>query len=315
MWEEDMDLFYLTLTHLSDIPEHKLATHAHGMKLLKSTAGSPVGNGITEAGKDVIDKAYTLKVKIQETPLKEKNAPVLIDMKHMSLKSRLDLYVHRRLKGYQVPILASHMGVTGYSISEWKNALESAQLLRMETPCVEIVTNRKTAGKWGFLNKAFSFNPWTINLMDEDIEEVVNSKGLIGVSLDVRILGWQDLKSKGDKSELMSLEDFRYFFPERYARITGVKPTEDTESWLIPGKDERHPLALCFNIIHILSVIQTRNDLSEPWHYICLGSDFDGLINPVIECRNSGNFGELELLLLRWLPVGPKILHRRKRRT
>ncbi len=297
MWAENMDLFAMVLTHLSQIPEQLLATHAYGMKMLKDEAIFPIGDGLTNLGKRGVDKASTLKVNGAD-------ASVLIDIKHMSLKSRLDLYAYRKQKGYSTPIIASHMGVTGYSMDEWKGALEEAKIVRLKAsnaPVVKITTSRRPAGEWGVLNKGFTYNPWTINLMDEDIEEVLDSNGLIGISLDVRILGWQDAVSKGEKDEYLSAEEFRHFFPERFKSLS-AETINPAESFLAPTREERHPLSLCFNLLHVVSAGRMRTD-KDPWQHLTIGSDFDGLINPLINCRDASKISNLETVLFRWLPV------------
>ncbi|MGV3557201.1 hypothetical protein [Larkinella arboricola] len=305
LWNSDLDLMSLVITHLSHIPEQLIATHAFGLKMLKDEAAYPIGNGITPAGKRLIDQAYTLQVNAgtAATPTL-KAAPVLIDINHMSLKSRLDFYEYRRSKGYQLPIIASHMGVTGYSIDEWKAALNQATMIRLKAsnmPIVRVETERRIAGKWGTVSKTFTYNPWTINLMDEDIEEVLNSNGLIGISLDVRILGWQNAPGKGEKEEYISAEEFRFFFPDLSKKLAAEK-IDPAESFLVPTKEERHPLAMCFNILHVVSTGQIRTD-KDPWEHITIGSDFDGLINPIINCRDASKTSALEAALIRWLPV------------
>jgi hypothetical protein len=297
MWAQDMDLFSMVLTHLSHIPEQLLATHAYGMKMLKDEAIFPIGDGLTNLGKRLVDKAYTLKVGADD-------APVLVDIKHMGLKSRLDFYAHRKLNNYKSPIIASHMGVTGYSIDEWMGALEEAKIVRLKasnTPVVKLTTSRRPAGEWGAINKAFTYNPWTINLMDEDIEEILESDGLIGISLDVRILGWQDAISKGEKEEYMSAEEFRHFFPTLFKNLS-AETMDEAESFLVPTREERHPLSLCFNMLHVVSAGRIRTD-KDPWKHITIGSDFDGLINPLINCRDASKISNLETILFRWLPV------------
>jgi hypothetical protein len=302
LWKEGMDICYLILTHLSYIGEQPLATHAFGMKMIKHDAVYPRGNGITQGGKEVIDAAYTMTVKNDDDG-KDIPAPILIDIKHMGLKSRLDFYAYRREKGYdKYPILASHMGVTGYSIEEWKAALDEARLVQEnDIPVAGVTIDRKRAGEWGFLNKTFTYNAWSINMMDEDIEAVLNSGGLIGISLDVRILGWQNILGKGDKEEFLSWEDFRYFFPEKFSKLSKDKKIFE-ESFFKPTQEERHPLAMCFNILHIVAVGKMFTNV-DPWKSICVGSDFDGLINPLINCRDASKFPTLEKNLLKWLPV------------
>jgi hypothetical protein len=302
LWDQKLDLCYLVLTHLSHIDQQPLATHAYGMKMIKDASSYPMGNGLYLKGRQVIDAAYTLQVTVKGEEAKQP-APVLIDIKHMSLKSRLDFYAYRREKGYQLPIIASHIGVTGYSISAWKEALADASSMRLESgePVAKIKVNRKTAGFWGAINREFTYNAWSINLMDEDIEAVLNSDGLIGLSLDVRILGWHDALSADEQDEYLSAEEFRFFFPERARQLGLLAP----ESELIPTRQERHPLALCFNLLHLISVGLIRTD-TDPWQHICIGSDYDGLINPVINCRDTSQLPVLEDNLIRWLPVAEK---------
>uniref|UniRef100_UPI0035947C05 membrane dipeptidase n=1 Tax=Pricia sp. TaxID=2268138 RepID=UPI0035947C05 len=203
--EKDLDVLYLTLTHLTHIPEQHLATHAFATKALKHPSFYPFGNGLSELGLEVIDKAYSL--------------PVLIDIAHMSLKSRLDFYKYRKDKDYEnIPIIASHVGVTGYSINDWKHNLDTIKCVNhvdQGIKTVKMYTKPKVAGYWGSnLKKEFTFNPNTINLMDEDIIEVVNSKGIIGVSLDISILGYESgATPEIDSSEFLTTADFMTHFP------------------------------------------------------------------------------------------------------
>lgn len=306
MWQEGMDLFHLTLTHLSHIREQFLATHAYGMKLLKDDSVYPIGNGLSYKGKEVIDAAYTLKVKVKG---KEVDAPVLIDIKHMSLKSRIDFYKYRNEKDYRLPILATHMGVTGYSIAGWKEALTEKVLVKGAVPVVRVTAERKLAGQWGLINKKNTFNAWTINLMDEDIIEIMRSGGLIGVIMDVRILGWQWMPGKGDKEEFITLEDFKYFFPNEslgHAEELKGARVDAEESWIKPTKEERNHLAFCFNILHIVSVTKIYHEKIDPWKHICLGSDFDGLIEPLKSCREASMLSELSQQTIRWMPTAEK---------
>lgn len=308
--KEGLDLFYLTLTHLTHINEQHLATHAFGMKMLKHPTFYPYGNGLSNLGKELIEQCYSRKTN-------GKQQPIVIDLKHLGLKSRQDLYELRQKSNYsKIPLIASHVAVTGYSINEWKDALQtdSCMLYNGESVrAVSITTTRKQCGKWGsFINNDFSFNPWTINLMDEDIVEVIKSNGIIGLTLDVRVLGFQSeygLKLVDD-NEFLSTADFQTHFPQIGIKTLPVKNMEsmvvDTESWLVPTKEERHPLAFCFNIIHIIKTAQLKADSPEPWKQICIGSDYDGLIEPLKVSPNVGSITELRANMIRWLPVALK---------
>ena len=310
MWKRGMDILYLTLTHLTHIEEQYLANHAFGMKLLKHSSFYPHGFGISDQGYDVINAALSNEVE-------GKALPIYIDVKHMSLISRLEYYNYRKEHFPSMPIIASHMGVAGYSIEEWKDNLkiDKLRLHNFETVrSVEVRTERKMVGKWGAINKKFTFNPWTINLLDEDIIEIVDSKGLIGLSMDVRVLGFQALigMTMSDTSEYLSQMEFQHFFPHINLSNLELKDhTEaeaDLESWISPTKDERHPLCFCFNIVHIMTIGQSKSGL--PWEevqkVICIGSDFDGLISPMKICRTSSSYTNLAHHLVRWLPVAIK---------
>lgn len=309
LWEMNFDILYITLTHLSHISEQFLATHAFGMKMLKHAAFYPVGNGLSELGKQVINACY-------RNEMGTINYPILIDIKHMGLKSRQDFYAYRKEQNHaKIPVVASHVGVTGYSISEWRNALnrDKCQVFNFEgVRTVEIEMERRRCGEWGSsLNNDFTFNPWSINLMDDDIQEILESDGLIGLSLDVRILGFQAKigMSSSDQSEFITTADFQTHFPHvGLLNLPGASlesMVEAAESWLVPTKEERHPLCFCFNVVHIVSVGQMRTT-KDPWKNICIGSDFDGLIEPLKICRDTASLNELEVSLKRWLPVASK---------
>ncbi len=308
MWNAGMDMLYLTLTHLTHISEQYLATHAFGLKLIKHPAFYPSGGGISDLGKEVIDVAYEMEINNNKTP-------ILIDIKHMSLQSRLDFYKYRKNRGYTLPIIASHMGVTGYSIKEWKDAINRDKCryhYDQGIRTVKTLMERKTAGKWGAINREFTFNPWSINLMDEDIVAILKSGGLIGLNLDVRILGFQAGVGLGAKEnpEYLSTAEFSTHFPQidvlSFPPVTSEEMVVEEESWLVPTKEDRHPLCLCFNIIHIHIVGSLKGKITSPLSQICLGTDFDGLIEPLKVCREANELDNLEYNLTKWMPIAAK---------
>ncbi|MEP3211139.1 MAG: hypothetical protein ABJN95_18270 [Maribacter sp.] len=320
--ESGMDILYLTLTHLTHIPEQHLATHAFGLKTLKHPSFYPFGNGLTALGKEVIKRAYELKIQNgqHKTTSKQSNgkdtdlaAPVLIDIKHLSLKSREDLYEFRKKNKYNsIPLIASHVGVTGYSIHDWKDNLMLKKCVNhvdQGIKTVKIYTQPKMAGYWGGnIKKEFTFNPCTINLMDEDIIEVANSKGLIGLTLNMDLLGDELNSSKQDDNyEFMTTADFISYFPYNSLKAldyAGKEEMQAEEAWLSPPRRDLHPLNLCYNILHIMAVIGMKtigND--KPEKFICIGSDFDGFIETTKICSDSRRMKDLEASLLKWLPV------------
>lgn len=315
LWDNEMDMLYLTLTHLTYVAEQNIATHAFGMKMLKHASFYPSANGISKMGFDLIKACNDLQ--LVNSQGKKQMAPVLIDVKHLGLKSRLDLYKFREEENIKSPLVASHVGVTGYTVNEWKSSLkeDKCKIYEFEgVRSVEIQTNRKDCGKWGsVLNNDFSFNPWSINLMDDDIIKVLESNGLIGVSLDVRILGFQakvGLNSH-DTSEYLSTQDFKFHFPTiRLKNLPTEKLeslTDEVESWLVPTKEDRHPLCFCFNVIHIVNVGYLAGPEGiNPWDHICVGTDYDGLIEPMKISYDISAISDLEYNLLKWLPIAAK---------
>lgn len=315
LWDNKMDMMYFTVTHLTHVAEQYLATHGFGMKLLKHPSFYPAGNGITPLGFELIKACNELQLKDDQGNMVA--APVLIDIKHLGLKSRQDLYKYRADNNIKLPLVASHIGVTGYTMNEWKQELKTnkCKVIQHEgVRAVEIQMERKNSGKWGsIMNRDFSFNPWSINMMDEDILQVLDSNGLIGISLDVRILGFQALigLNSGDQSEYLSTADFQTHFPNIHLHNLPITPTETmqaaTESWLVPTKEDRHPLCFCFNIIHIINIGLLRGEEGlNPWNHICIGSDYDGLIEPLKICYDISSIKDLEYNLLKWLPTAAK---------
>jgi microsomal dipeptidase-like Zn-dependent dipeptidase len=176
---------FMGLAHLEHNP---LCTHAYGIKFIKHDDFKPVGSGISTLGKDVIREA-----------LKKPNR-ILIDIKHMSLEARKQYYyiLENEYNSERIPILISHGGVTGVS---WDNKPVSCR--RKYRDCIK-VTYFKPKGVMGT-----KFNPWSINLYDEEIRKIVRSDGLIGLNLDERILGAKR-KRRRERVEYFSPGEFNH---------------------------------------------------------------------------------------------------------
>lgn len=267
-------LFYLTLTHLT---RSLICTHAYGLKILKRDAFFPRGKGITELGRNIIRTALD----------NSNNRRILIDVKHMSLQSRLEFYELRQQEFPDAPIIASHVGVTGVSyrqmpIENYKVKRENYVKVRYFQP-VGLGNTR--------------FNPWSINLYDEEIREIVNSGGLIGLSLDQRILGCEDVQPEFFSKEEFKIEYQNEYFEEKYEDLN-----DDNDAVEVLGIKKRqrkmHQLKhLINNMLHILDI-----GGKEAINCICLGSDFDGLIDPIDSCESADQYPQLEKDLIRLIP-------------
>ena len=109
-----------------------------------------------------------------------------------------------------------------------------------------------------------SFNNWDINISDEEILFIHTSNGLIGLNFDERIIAGNEQR--------------------KLCHATNTK-----KIWT-------HPFIN--NIIHIVNVLlQQEIELHECFNTICIGSDFDGIINPVQKFKTSKDFPMFESTL------------------
>lgn len=193
---------FIGLAHHS---RNALCTHAWSMKILHHRKFKPVGRGITRLGRRVITDS-----------LKDLNRPILIDIKHMSLESRKQYYEMLSrdavLAGRKIPVITSHTGVTGISYQERGRFVESCRRCCRWT---KVLWKQPS----GLLNT--KFNPWSINLYDEEIIKIVESDGLIGLSLDARVLGARQ-EEKKDRIEYFSRKELRCSDLE-YSRVDQIR--------------------------------------------------------------------------------------------
>lgn len=300
--------FYLTPTHLTP---NVFITHAYGNKILTKAMLLPKGIGITSHGKDLIVAAYARNV--------------LIDIKHMSLVSRRMFYEIRKRHFPQMPIIASHMGLNGIS---WVEFLTEFKPKKPRNSAIkgELKKNK------GAIEGTY-FYPLSINLFSEDVAEILKSDGLIGISLDVRILGGKDNFSKPQfdfltKEELSFLQsatnddDLKAKINQRVdmlyadgipvpsvslADLDGedmedlMDVEEEADELLISStrediKDRKNfnsHIRLIANHMIRIHQISSWYGLSHPWDNICIGSDFDGLVQAVDCCKNCTEFDAL----------------------
>jgi len=278
---------YLTLTHLTHFT---LCTHAFGMKLINNNAFKPQGLGISPSGYQVIDKAYDAS----------QGRRILIDIKHMSLYARLKFYEYRKQKGYTaIPLVASHAAATGISYKKLPSFVRKTPEATSLFVRVKYKKPAGISGSQGLGGFKTSFNPWSINLFDEDIQEIIQSGGLIGLSLDQRIVGAGKVAA-----EFFSRKEFETLYPRKKLEERDSLPDEDleaeeesefelehelniTESFTLNSK--KHTRYLCNNLLHMVKV-----GGPAAWKQLCIGSDFDGLINPINSCTSATHYAYLE---------------------
>ena len=185
---------------------------------------------------------------------------ILIDVKHMSAKARQEFYT-RIIRPFnenkpleaQIPVIASHV------------AYGDRRTLQ------EMIDNYGTEGDNSTVKEdgTTTFMQWNINLSDEDVQTIVASGGLIGISFDQRILGVpyefirDDLGVGRDKFEAKIKWD-RLITNNIYRFVKAV-PVE----------------------------MQNYHAPHSIWKCLAIGSDFDGGVDPVNCYSTATDFGKM----------------------
>ena len=213
-------------------------------------------NGVVPGFKDVFDQRLGMdlgitvsgKELIKDHLLSRDNGKrILIDTKHMSLNTRddfIEIINALKAQGDHVPIICSHTAVNGIS---------TRQRAR-EIPDVNAYDKNSYVSRWD------------VNLTDEDIIEIFDSDGVIGVCMhDGRMPG-------GKFKKLLKENSKKLVSDERVKRL--------------------HAQMFLTNIFHIVKVnlvhIRGHNagnagpkiDEKEAWKTVCLGTDNDGIVDP-----------------------------------
>jgi microsomal dipeptidase-like Zn-dependent dipeptidase len=107
----------------------------------------------------------------------------------------------------------------------------------------ELIDNWKKGKEENGIVLHEGLNHWNINVCDEDIAIILQTGGLLGLCLDQRILGQQDKKKVHGKTLL------------------------------------RHNLKMMLQNLHHNSTL-TEAEKARIWEVLCIGSDFEGYIDP-----------------------------------
>ena len=277
--------------NICHMQQNQFCNHAYGIQLFNPTFFYPTANGITTWGNEVIKSMVSKKI--------------LVDIKHMSLKARLDLYRMFRLPNpepkYVQPLICTHAGTTGLSIID---RVKYIYKVPEDKGSVYELLHLKPKSR--FYDDVYH-NCSSINLYDEDIENIFLSEGIIGLSFDQRILGFAD--DNGQTSlivphdlEYISHLEAEFFFGPTPANLN-VWP-DDNNVWASEDFDvldkslhpDMHRKFLINNILHILWIAGKKQSigLKKAAKQICIGTDFDGLINAIDCCKNANGLKKLK---------------------
>ena len=296
-FEEFTNQHTILSINICHLQQNAFCNHAHGIQVFNDSLFYPVGKGITKWGYEVIERMI------------EKG--ILIDIKHTSLHSRRQVYeVLKNDDGsYRQPIICTHAGVTGLSINDRVTYLLNKPINKDVVFKVEYLKPQST-----HLPDTY-YNCNSINLYDEDIEQILNSGGLIGLSFDQRILGFANENvirgfTQPSDVEYISSKEATFFLgpsPENlptYTSDEGVWSTEEFEN-TDPALDHQLHFRFFFNnVFHILDVARQRGiPVKKAAKQLCLGTDFDGLINAIDNCKTANDLGAFKKETIARLPA------------
>lgn len=304
----------INLTHI-DNGNTMFANQAYAMDGLRTGSGfnevklRPIGNGITTEGKKMAEELYKREI--------------LVDTKHMSWMSRKGLYEHlrafRNQTGLKAPIVCSHTGFAGTWFNQGNRKFTDFIMPRPTRIGSQFAV--QLAKPQAFSHPDFrgiGFNASTINLFNEDILEILQSDGLIGLSMDQRILGCtissglsEFFEGTLDNQDVKLLTDLEFISTTEFASISTIG--RHTARWretlffdnALEFVAEPEFLHFLHFANHVLYAMKVANDaFREPGvrkmltETLCIGSDYDGLIDGIDSCANTTHIASFKAMFV-----------------
>lgn len=293
-----VDILCINPTHLQ---QSNLCNQAFGIQLTQNEPFYPTRNGLTDDGRDVIQGMF--------------DRGICVDVKHMSYKSRTDLRDEIDAGAFTnpQPLLCTHAGFTGVPFTEWPGYISQKRPVNATTLYLETAKTMQTKNE-PRRPGAPSFNMTTINLFDEEIVWIVLNGGMIGLSMDRRILGYVDLHDDsptGLDTTSDLVVDKEYFSKEEWTAlgISNAKLREKVNSNdcvtltdvaegaedAIPRRNEYFYDHVLLHIKHYFQVFHNAGlPIEMARYHITIGSDYDGLINPFANMQTVNEMKDLK---------------------
>jgi len=260
----DFPPFFITMAHhfYNGYCGHTRSLPKTPSALLDQTIG--LNDPINEKGEEIIDCLLGIN------KFEGNGRRILIDTKHMSVSSRLQYYA--KVKSFnaehgednKIPIITSHSAYSGYSTM-------SSSIIRPDTDNTKYASSE-------------AFNNWSINISDEEIITIFKSRGIIGINFDERILSGADI-----------LEDYDEQFKVRDIKRNDARIKEFWGEQILS------------NVLAIVKAVYDSDEIEKSekaqiWNMIALGTDFDGMINPVDAFITAEDFVSVEEIFTKLLP-------------
>ena len=236
---------------------------------------------------DIQDIGYKVVEKLLDTS--DGKPPIYIDVKHMDIQARFDYYKFLKDRNYKnVPIIASHVAMSGkdsaiamytglcpvYDVYEEVKDPENWYSFQASCGCIKLHHIDLSVMGW--------FYPWSINLCKEEIPIIYNSDGIIGLSLEERVIGTNSPNYKMQDQKTI----------REHLKKWNLNTEEDIRLF-----NELQPLLR--NVFYVIENCG-RSDKTA-WNHISIGSDFDGIAKPVGYCKTAAEIPMLWQYLNRYL--------------
>jgi hypothetical protein len=180
-------------------------------------------------------------------------------MKHMSFNGRKTVIkivsdYNKKHPNKKIPLISSHSGYSGFTKKKMAEHVKSPNNPEHDTN-KEFGVSQSRRESFKELEMTMRYNSWSINLATEEVRDIVDSGGLIGLSFEQNILGVAFLGGKKGL-QIKKLKTQR-------EKQKGVR---ETYTMLIAGQ---------------LCKMAEAAGSGAFWKCISIGTDFDGLIDPV----------------------------------
>ena len=244
--------WFVSICHhfFNDLCGHARSFKSPMINTLDQSEG--MDSGFTDLGKEV------LEVLLSEAD----GGPVFVDLKHMSIAARtyyIDLIKQPKYEG-KVPLIISHGVCNG--AKDYTAGGPTHQTIGndfYDIPLKSVKAGYDRTGKLIDTNQ--------INFYDDEILDMIRSKGIIGIQLDERRIA-NDMTFKK------------------------LKKTANTEY-----NEKFQYSKLVWHQVQYIAQLADRRGLPG-WHHIAIGCDFDGIVDPLNRFWTLEEYGALEEFLL-----------------
>jgi Membrane dipeptidase (Peptidase family M19) len=222
-----------------------------------------------------------------------------LDLRHMDVLARMQIidsitsWNNGIFKNNKVPLIISHAAVSGkdrrmasflglcpiYDNYEEFIQQDIREFYTMETGlCPGNMGLTADSAVDNFLaNKGGWFHPMSNNLFDEEIQAVYQTGGIIGITMEERALGW---KAYNYEENPVTRGRLGCYLDSLYS-ARGEKLDGKLRDSLLKTEP------FIRNLFYIVEMSGCKG--TEAWDHIAIGSDFDGIMNPIDICPKASD--------------------------